>query len=80
MESLEEKQVIDFEPGFNPNDIKKAETTGTTIMACLFDGGVLVGADSRTTSGTYIVDRVADKLDYVHDRIFCLRSGASADT
>ena len=44
-------------------------------MACTYDGGVLVGADSRTTSGTYIADRVADKLDYVHDRIFCLRSG-----
>ncbi len=44
-------------------------------MACVYDGGVLVGADSRTTSGTYIADRVADKLDYVHDRIFCLRSG-----
>ncbi|EGR31264.1 proteasome subunit y, putative [Ichthyophthirius multifiliis] len=55
-------------------------TTGTTIMAVVYDGGVLIGADSRTSSGQYIVDRVADKLDYVHDRIFCLRSGSAADT
>lgn len=27
------------------------ETTGTTIMAVIYDGGVLIGADSRTTSG-----------------------------
>ncbi len=33
----------------NPNS--EAETTGTTIMALIYDGGVLLGADSRTTSG-----------------------------
>jgi 20S proteasome subunit beta 1 len=49
-------------------------------MALVYDGGVLIGADSRTSSGQYIVDRVADKLDYVHERIFCLRSGSAADT
>lgn len=27
------------------------ETTGTTIMAVVYEGGVLLGADSRTTSG-----------------------------
>ena len=26
-------------------------TTGTTILAVEFDGGVVIGADSRTTSG-----------------------------
>jgi len=29
------------------------ETTGTTIMAIVYDGGVLIGADSRTSSGYY---------------------------
>lgn len=61
-------------------DYKNAETTGTSIMAVVYDGGVLVGADSRTTSGTYIADRVQDKVDYLHERIFCLRSGSAADT
>ena len=63
---------------FKPYD--EPHTTGTTIMAVLYDGGVLIGADSRSSAGTYIADRSADKLDYVHDRIFCLRSGSAADT
>jgi hypothetical protein len=29
--------------------------TQTSIMAVQFDGGVIVGADSRTTTGSYIV-------------------------
>lgn len=53
---------------------------GTSIMAVQFDGGVIVGADSRTTTGSYIANRVTDKLTYVHDRIYCCRSGSAADT
>ncbi|CAH2330270.1 proteasome subunit beta type-6, partial [Pelobates cultripes] len=52
----------------------------TTIMAVEFDGGVVIGADSRTTTGAYIANRVTDKLTPVHDRIFCCRSGSAADT
>merc|ERR1711991_85842 len=53
---------------------------GTTIMAVEFDGGVVMGADSRTTTGSYIANRVSDKIQQVHDRIFCCRSGSAADT
>ncbi|KAJ3128015.1 Proteasome subunit beta type-1 [Nowakowskiella sp. JEL0407] len=53
---------------------------GTTIMAVQFKDGVIVGADSRTTTGSYIANRVTDKLTSVHDRIFCCRSGSAADT
>ncbi|KAI0375780.1 proteasome-domain-containing protein [Pilatotrama ljubarskyi] len=53
---------------------------GTSIMAVQFDGGVVVGADSRTTTGSYIANRVTDKLTHVHDRIYCCRSGSAADT
>lgn len=49
-------------------------------MALIYDKGVLVAADSRTSSGQFIVDRVSDKLEFIHDRIFCLRSGSAADT
>ncbi|KFO63831.1 Proteasome subunit beta type-6, partial [Corvus brachyrhynchos] len=55
-------------------------STGTTIMAVEFDGGVVIGADSRTTTGSYVANRVTDKLTPVHDRIFCCRSGSAADT
>ena len=38
------------------------------------------GADSRTTTGAYIANRVTDKLTRVHDTIWCCRSGSAADT
>ncbi|KAH9938536.1 nucleophile aminohydrolase [Fomitopsis serialis] len=53
---------------------------GTSIMAVQFKDGVVVGADSRTTTGSYIANRVTDKLTHVHDRIYCCRSGSAADT
>ncbi|CAK6984667.1 proteasome subunit beta type-6 [Scomber scombrus] len=55
-------------------------STGTTIMAVEYDGGVVIGADSRTTTGAYIANRVTDKLTPIHDKIFCCRSGSAADT
>ncbi|MBZ3879517.1 Proteasome subunit beta type-6 [Sciurus carolinensis] len=55
-------------------------STGTTIMAVQFDGDVVLGADPRTTTGSYIANRVTDKLTPIHDRIFCCRSGSAADT
>ena len=49
-------------------------------MAVAFDGGVVLGADSRTSMGAYIANRVSDKLTAVHDSIYCCRSGSAADT
>jgi 20S proteasome subunit beta 1 len=49
-------------------------------MAVAFDGGVVLGADSRTTTGSYIANRVSDKLTPLHERILCCRSGSAADT
>lgn len=55
-------------------------STGTSIMAVEFNGGVVIGADSRTTMGAYIANRVTDKLSKVTDKIYCCRSGSAADT
>lgn len=52
----------------------------TSIMAVAYADGVVIGADSRTTTGAYIANRVTDKLTKVHDRIYCCRSGSAADT
>lgn len=49
-------------------------------MAVTFNGGVVFGADSRTTQGTYIASRISDKIEPIHSRIFCLRSGVSSHT
>eukprot|EP01108_Squamamoeba_japonica_P001350 TRINITY_DN155_c0_g1_i1.p1 TRINITY_DN155_c0_g1~~TRINITY_DN155_c0_g1_i1.p1 ORF type:complete len:226 (+),score=81.41 TRINITY_DN155_c0_g1_i1:114-791(+) len=55
-------------------------STGTSIFAVTFDGGVVMGADSRTTTGAYIANRVSNKLTPVADTIYCCRSGSAADT
>lgn len=49
-------------------------------MAVAFEGGVVLGADSRTTTGSYIANRVTDKLTPVHNLVYCCRSGSAADT
>lgn len=49
-------------------------------MPLLTDFVLPPGADSRTTTGSYIANRVTDKLTQVHDTIWCCRSGSAADT
>lgn len=62
----------------------KEVKTGTSIMAVKYgtglDSGVVIGADTRTSSGSYVANRVTDKLDQVTSHIFVQRSGSSADT
>jgi len=61
-------------------DGAKAVSTGTTIMACEFDGGVIMAADSRTSTGDYVANRTSRKISRLTDKIFVLRSGSAADT
>lgn len=63
------------------SNLKPGEvSTGTTIMAIAYDGGVVLGADSRVSTGTYVANRVSDKIAALHDHIWCCRSGSAADT
>merc|ERR1711920_395237 len=62
------------------NAPEKGVSTGTTIMAVKFDGGVVMGADSRTSTGDYVANRASRKISKVHDRIFVCRCGSAADT
>lgn len=55
-------------------------STGTTIMAVEYKDGVVIGADSRTSSGSYVANRFTDKLTQITDQIFVCRSGSAADT
>ena len=55
-------------------------STGTTILALPYEGGVLVCADSRTSTGTYVANRVSDKLVQISEQIYVCRSGSAADT
>merc|ERR1712048_145925 len=71
-----EKSTSDLYPDWLHSEVK----TGTTTMAVEFDGGVVIGADSRTTRGSYVANRVTDKLTQITDHIYCCRSGSAADT
>lgn len=61
-------------------DAEKAVSTGTTIMAMEFAGGVIMAADSRTSMGDYVANRVSRKITPIADRICVCRSGSAADT
>jgi 20S proteasome subunit beta 2 len=39
--------------------LPKATSTGTTIVGCLFDGGVVIAADTRATSGPIVADKAS---------------------
>jgi len=62
------------------DDLTKPHMMGTSILAVAFDGGVVLGADSRTSTGAYVANRVSDKITSVHENIYCCRSGSAADT
>merc|ERR1719343_1726649 len=77
--------VRHVEPGcpYRADDVmapEQAVSTGTTIMAVEFDGGVVMRADSRTSTGDYVANRASRKISKVHDKIFVCRCGSAADT
>ncbi len=46
----------------------------------MYDGGVILAADCRTTRGSYVFDGMSDKVMIVTDNIFAITSGSAADT
>merc|ERR1719443_1966595 len=64
----------------NLDFLKQAVDLGTSIMAVTYDGGVVIGADSRTSTGAYIANRASDKVTAIDERIYVCRSGSAADT
>ena len=63
---------------FNPYGLRDGEmSSGTTIMAVTYDGGVILGADSRTSTGSVSDDYLINSdliiftiiLQYVANRV-----------
>ena len=40
----------------------RATSTGTTIVGCLFEGGIVIGADTRATEGPIVADKNCEKV------------------
>jgi len=53
--------------------------TGTTIVGVTYKDGVVLGADTRATSGTTVADPNCDKIHYLAPNIYCCGAGTAAD-
>jgi len=60
--------------------LPSATKTGTTIVGMIFDGGVVLGADTRATNDTTIAEKNCEKIHYIADNIYCCGAGTAADT
>ena len=58
----------------------KTTKTGTTICGAIFADGVILGADTRATSGPIVADKICQKIHYVSKYIYCCGAGTAADT
>lgn len=45
----------------------------------MFDGGIVLGADTRATAGT-VADKNCEKIHYIAPNIYCCGAGTAADT
>lgn len=64
------------------NGIKqpKATSTGTTIVGTIFNGGIVLGADTRATEGPIVADKNCEKIHYLAPNMYCCGAGTAADT
>ncbi|KAG8343962.1 putative Proteasome subunit [Trypanosoma vivax] len=58
----------------------KTLKTGTTIVGVVYNGGVVLGADTRATEGSIVADKRCKKIHYMAPNIMCCGAGTAADT
>ena len=54
--------------------------TGTTICGVVFNGGVVLGADTRSTNGETVADKNCEKIHFIAPNVYCCGAGTAADT
>jgi 20S proteasome subunit beta 2 len=54
--------------------------TGTTIVGCICKDSVILGADTRATGGSEVMDKNCEKIHYLAPNIWCCGAGTAADT
>lgn len=57
-----------------------ATKTGTTIVGLVYKGGIVLGADTRSTNDTTVADKNCEKIHYIAPNIYCCGAGTAADT
>lgn len=76
----ESRKVFEVDRGIIDPQMDEPVSLGTTIIAVSFRDGVILAADSRTSTGSYVANRCSNKLTKLSTRIYCCRSGSAADT
>jgi 20S proteasome subunit beta 2 len=77
---LYRNQMITKQLGSQSSKLPSAWKTGTTIVGILFADGVVLGADTRATGGSEVVDKNCEKIHYIAPNIYCCGAGTAADT
>jgi len=57
-----------------------AKKTGTTIVGVVYKDGVVLGADTRATSGAEVAEKNCEKIHYLAPNMYCCGAGTAADT
>ncbi|CAG8587281.1 11450_t:CDS:2 [Paraglomus brasilianum] len=72
-----QRNLILQEKGFS---LPKPTKTGTTIVGTKFKNGVVLGADTRATGDTTVMDKNCFKIHYLAPNIYGCGAGTAADT
>ncbi len=62
------------------HQLPRAMKTGTTIVGVIFEGGVVLAADTRATEGPVVADKMCKKIHLIAPNILCCGAGTAADT
>lgn len=62
------------------NFLPMAKKTGTTIVGVVYKDGVVLGADTRATSGSEVAEKNCEKIHYLAPNLYCCGAGTAADT
>jgi len=60
--------------------LPQGKKTGTTIVGVVYKDGVVLGADTRATSGSEVAEKNCEKIHYLAPNMYCCGAGTAADT
>lgn len=58
----------------------QTKKTGTTIVGIKYKTGVVLCADTRSTSGPVVANKNCEKIHFISPKIMCCGAGTAADT
>lgn len=79
-DNYQRNQHIFTQLGGKAISLPTAWKTGTTIVGIIYKNGIVLGADTRATGGTEVVDKNCEKIHYLAPNIWCCGAGTAADT